>query len=112
MKRGAKFILGLATLVPAVYFPSLLFTPLGEIFSTSPVSPEAPLWVLYFAAFHFFMYLYMGFLLALYMINLLGRKDVGRTTKALWSIALVVGNVLTMLLYWYLYIHRSSSDSR
>ncbi len=101
MKKAVKLSLGIATLVPLFYFTLLFLTPLGKVFSTDPLSPEAPPWLLYFTAFHFFMYLYTGFLLAFYVINLFGKNGMERDRKILWAIALILVNVFAMPVYWY-----------
>ncbi len=94
MGKGAKLIFGAATLIPALYFSALFLIPLGRVFSVDPMSSEAPGWVLYFTAFHFLMYLYTGFLLAFYVINLFGRGEIGREKKLLWTLALIAGTSL------------------
>ncbi|RLJ70448.1 hypothetical protein BCF55_0723 [Hydrogenivirga caldilitoris] len=107
MSRAQRLTLGIVTLVPLVYVIVVLVTPLRAVFTTDPMSSEAPEWFLYFTALHFFMYLYMGLLLAFYMLHLFGNKAISREVKALWAILLVFGSVLTMPLYWFIHVWRN-----
>ncbi len=107
MTKGQRVALGVATIFPLFYILIVLLTPLRIVFTTDPMSPQAPDWFLYFTALHFFMYLYTGLLLAFYLIHLFGNKGMNRESKALWAFLLIVGSIFTMPVYWYLHIWRS-----
>ena len=107
MSKAQKIFLGAATISPLLYLIVVLPTPLRIVFTTDPMSPDAPDWFLYFTAFHFFMYLYTGLLLAFYLIHLFGNKGISKENKAFWAFLLIFGSVLTMPLYWYLHVWRS-----
>ncbi len=106
MTKGQKAALGAVTLGPLIYTVLVVSTPLRAVFFTDPASPEAPNWFLYFTAFHFFMYLYTGFLLTFYMIHLFGNRSLSRGSKMLWAFLLITGFLLSMPLYWFLHIWR------
>ncbi len=107
MTKGQKIAVGSATLLPLIYTVVVVSTPLRSVFTTDPTSPDAPDWLLYFTAFHFFMYLYTGFLLTFYLIHLFGNRNIGKERKILWTLLLILGSLLTMPVYWFLHIWRA-----
>ena len=109
MSRTQKVYIGIATVFPLLYLIVVLLTPLRMVFTTDPASPEAPDWFLYFTAFHFFMYLYTVLLLAFYIIHLFGNSSISREVKLIWTLALLIGSVLTMPIYWYLHVWKIRS---
>ena len=46
-------------------------------------------------------------LLVVYIIDVFKNKKVKNDIKALWAIILILGNVIAMPIYWYLYIWRA-----
>ncbi len=110
MTEGQRIALGIATLLPLIYTVLVVSTPLRRIFTTDPTSPEAPDWFLYFTAFHFFMYLYTGFLLTFYLIHLFGNRRLGREGKILWTLFLIAGFLFSMPAYWLFHIWKAERE--
>jgi len=106
MTKGQKLFLGIASVVPVIYVLALIFTPLKETFSLDLTSPNTPDWIIYFTAFNFLMYLYIGLLTAFYLIHLLGNPDMKREEKITWALLLIVGSVFVIPVYWFLKIWR------
>lgn len=49
-------------------------------------------------------------LLVFYMVHLFRNEAVPQEQKALWAVVLFLGNVLSMPVYWYLYIWAPPAD--
>ncbi len=106
MTGPQKILLGVASVVPALYLIALFTTPLKDTFTVGITSPEAPDWMLIFVAFHFLMYLYIGLLIAFFMIHLFGNPNISKESKAMWAFSFVLLFPVSMPAYWYLYIYR------
>ena len=107
MKKSTKILLGLATLWPFLYmilfflfiFSSILFMP-------GPGGGESglPFFFVVFIALHLLTMLWIMGLTVFYIVNVFRNDRVDKDKKALWAVVIFMGNMISMPIYWYLYI--------
>ena len=113
LNRGLRLVLGVLTIAPIGYlvlFLSYLFPKLASV-----LEGPAPQRDQYSTLFHTVVLLHLtaivlAFAILGFCIVYLFRTDrVPPDKKALWATVLLLGNMLTMPVFWYLYIWREPS---
>ncbi len=113
MSRGKAIALGLFTVWPFVYailfMSSILFLVVGEL--ASAVSPGAPpdAFLLIFPL-HLLTMLDVLVVQVIYVVYLFRTGRVPQDKKALWAAVLILGNMIAMPVFWYLYLWRRPND--
>lgn len=114
MTRGRAIALGLFTLWPFVYavlfMSSILFFVVADI--ATAVSPaESPDAFLLIFPLHLLTMLEILVLQVIYVVYLFGTDRVRQDKKALWAAVLILGNMIAMPVFWYLYVWRRPDDA-
>lgn len=106
--KFSKVLVLVATVIPPLYF--VLFFVMFFSFAVAKTGPPM------FAHFGLFFGLHLGVmllicaLLVFYMVFLFKTDRVKAEMKALWAIVLFMGSPISMPIFWFLYIWRSSSS--
>ncbi len=113
MSRQAKIIVGVATFWPIVYVAFFVGFIAALVISQGFGSPQVggpddgvPKWFIVFLLFHIMTGLLVIGLMIFYIVDLFRNPRVPGEMKALWAIVLFLGNLVSMPVYWYLYIWR------
>lgn len=96
MKTTMKKLVGLITFMP--------FTLLGVLFIDFLVYPKELLADKYLEHVQACTFIWIIGLLAFYFIHLFRTRIIDEEKRVLWAIVLLVGNVVTMPIYWYRHI--------
>lgn len=102
MSRTKALALGALTLWPVVYILLFMGT-LAYMALFTPNRPMPPYLALLFVL-HLLTMLEIFVLLVYYIAHLFKTTAIPQDKKALWGVVLFMGNVLSMPVYWYLYI--------
>jgi len=109
LNKTARILLAAATLWPFVYaflFTLFVLSTMARM-TTSPASAERafrPFAVV--ATVHMFTIFWIFALIAFYIVHLFRTDHVPTDKKALWAVVLFLGHMLSMPVYWYLFIWR------
>jgi len=108
--RGGRIALGIATIWPLVWGGMFNFV-FFRIFDLLGVPgafshPEAVISAIAFFILHIFTVLLVMAFLVLYIVHIGMSGRVPRNRMALWIVLVLLGHMLTMPVYWYLYIWR------
>ena len=99
-----KKLVGLITFMP--------YTLLGVLFIDFLVYPKELLAGKCLAHVQICTLLWIIGLLAFYLVHLFRAKIVDGEKRMLWAIVLLIGNVITIPIYWYRYIRQSTPPSK
>ncbi len=106
MSKTKKMLLGLATLWPMVY-KGLFFMFVFAFFVMAITRTQPRILGVAFAAIfplHILTMVGMVALLFVYIRDLFRNDRVPSDQKALWAVVLLLGGIIAMPIYWYLYI--------
>ena len=115
MKRPAKLLLGALTIWPIIYGFLFLCSVIGLILwqVSQPQAPgppsdgEPPAWFMVgLVAAHLGTMLEIFALGVFYVYHLYHNDRVEKQLKAFWAVIIILGNMLAMPVYWYLYVWR------
>ena len=109
MSKGKSLLLAIFTAWPFLYmlfFFSIIFLVMMPTFSGQAPSSEMPKMLMVIFPLHLLTMLDMFALLIIYIVHLFKTNRVPEDKKALWAVALFLGNLIAMPIYWYLYIWR------
>jgi hypothetical protein len=112
MKKSTKILLALATLWPFVYmilFFVMIFSMVMFMPTQSGEESEAPTFILIIFPLHLLTMLWIMALTVFYIVNVFRNDRVDKDKKALWAVVILLGNMIAMPVYWYLYIWREPS---
>lgn len=115
MKKPAKILLLIATIWPFIYgiiFFIIMFSTLSSMPVNGP--PDAGAFGEIFRVIiplHLLTMLEVLGLMIFYIVNIFRNDRVVKDKKALWAVVIFLGNVMTMPVYWYLYIWKEENDS-
>jgi hypothetical protein len=120
LSRPLALLVGVLTLWPVVYlllfFGFVATSFLWVAWTDGPTaghSPVLPLAVSLLFGAHFATILLMFVLIAFYIAYLFKTDRVPQDKKALWAVVLFLGNMLTMPVFFYLYVwpsHRPTTS--
>jgi len=111
MSRNSKILLGLATVWPILYiFIFVIFVAFMAFYMAAdfahggmpPSHPPVAFFVL--IPLHILSILLVGGLLTYYIVDLFRTTRIPNDMKALWAVVLFFGNIISMPIYWYLFI--------
>lgn len=109
MSKPNKIILAIATLWPLVYFHIFIGFWLYLTFWASSLprgGEETRTATIVIFAMHGITILWIFALTAIYIRHVFKNQRVANDRKPLWANVLLFGNVISMPIYWYLYIWR------
>lgn len=119
MGRFPKLLLGVISFWPVIYlfiFMGFFFIQFFTFFSTQVSSPQPTNITNTFTLFrtlfimHLLTMLLILTLMALYVVDVFKNERVTQDKKALWAVVLLMGGMIAMPVYWYLYIWREPHD--
>src|SRR6266851_4214923 len=115
MTKPAKVLLGIVTIWPAIYMAfffmavCLLFASFLGVPSEGGY-PGRLLGILF--PLHLGTILGIVGLGCFYIYHLFKNDLIDQDKKALWAVILLMGNMISMPVYWYLYIWRDNAPTR
>jgi len=112
MSKSKKVILGIATVWPILYMVLsflFVFSQISFVSSGNQLK-EPPTWFFLIFSLHLFTMILIGILLYIYIKNVFKNHRVSQDKKALWAVVLFLGNIISMPIYWYLYIWRGAKQ--
>jgi uncharacterized membrane protein YozB (DUF420 family) len=99
-----KVLLGGATLLPFLYmiiFMGFMISAFGLSFSSDAPMPQINLPILF--AVHLIVGILSVGLIVFYIVNVFKNERVDKDKKAVWAVVLIMGGIIAMPIYWYLY---------
>ena len=102
MSRTKALALGALTIWPVVY--TLLFMGMMAYMALFTANGSMPPFLALIFVLHLLTMLEVFVLLVFYVVHLFKTAAIPQDKKALWGVVLFLGNVLSMPVYWYLYI--------
>src|SRR4030095_5425561 len=109
MKPLTKILLGIATVWPFCYMIFFFLFMVSSFFlaragGDSAIEPS----FLLIVPLHFLTMLVITALTVFYIVNVFRNERVDKDKKVLWTIVLLMGSMIAMPIYWYLYIWSDS----
>jgi hypothetical protein len=107
MSKPIKILIGLATCWPVIYLGVFFFA----VFSTLPSTgagggaPPGDLFSV-ILPLHLITMLWIVGLTVFYIVDVFRNRAVTDDKRVLWAVVLFMGNMISMPIYWYLYIWR------
>ena len=115
MSKRKAIVLAVFTAWPLVYLLLFVCTIFAMILLDSSGSQHAsgpPTIVLIIVPLHFLTMLEILILMVIYIRHVFKTDRVPQDKKALWAAVLLLGNMIAMPIYWYLYIWKGSNDGQ
>ena len=81
-----------------------IFIMMATTFMNDNPSAEPPIIMMVIFPLHIFTMFEIFVLIAIYMFYLFKTDVVPQDKKALWAVVLFLGNMISMPIFWYLYI--------
>ncbi|MDP8943482.1 MAG: hypothetical protein M3N16_05110 [Actinomycetota bacterium] len=112
MGRLAKFALGLATLWPPLYIV-FFFVVVATASIRGGGEPDEHLLVpeVVLLGLHLFTFVLIIVLLVIYLVHAYRTDRIPESRRTFWAVALFMGSIVSMPLYWWLYIRRDEAGS-
>lgn len=114
MTKRRAVALGVFTAWPFLYMilfmSSILMAILADLASTGPAG-EPPDVFLFIIPLHLLTMLEIFALMIFYVIYLFKTDAVPQDKKALWAAVILLGGMVSMPVFWYLYVWRQTSRS-
>jgi len=111
MTKGKAITLGLFSIWPVIYFFFFMAVFFLMVATTAMHQGQAadglPLFFLIIFPLHIFTMLEIFILLAIYLTYLFKTDVVPADKKALWAVALFLGHMIAMPVFWYIYIWKN-----
>ena len=111
MTKGKAIALGIFSIWPFVYmfiFMGFFFLTIVTTFmSTNSPGNDPPIMLKLIFPLHFFTMFEIFVLLVIYMVFLFKTDVVPKDKKALWAVVLFMGNMISMPIFWYIYIWKN-----
>src|SRR3989338_9027966 len=102
MPKSQKIVLGIATMWPIFYMIFFFVFVFSQIFFSSSREPSTGFFLIF--PLHFSTIILTFVLLFIYINNVFRNDRIAQDKKALWAACLFMGNMISMPIYWYLYI--------
>jgi len=112
LSRPLSLLLGVATITPLVYIAIFLayFMPQFQSLGQGGLNPRGFFDLLFLVSgLHLIVLMFILALLMVYMTTVT-RSDIPMNRKSTWILALLLGNVVVMPVFWYLHIWRVPRD--
>jgi len=106
MNKALRVVFGAVTLWPIGYAMFFIGTGFFSFFFPA----YAHTWDSVLLPLHLLTIVWIWALVAFYLIHLFKGDRVHRDQKVLWALVLLVGNIMVMPAYWYLYIWRDAPN--
>ena len=113
MTKGKAITLGIFSVWPFLYmilFMGSIFIMMATTFMNNNPSTEPPIIMMVIFPLHFFTIFEIFVLIAIYMFYLFKTDVVPQDKKALWAVVLFLGNMISMPIFWYLYIWKKLEE--
>lgn len=114
MTKPAKVVLGIVTIWPAIYM-AFFFVVVCLLFASFLGEPSDGGYLVRLLGILFPLHLGTIVVIvglgAFYIYHLFQNDQIGQNQKALWAVVLLMGNMISMPVYWYLYFWRDNSES-
>jgi predicted permease len=110
MKRSTKLGIGIATLWPAIHVIAFLIF-VSVVDADSPHLQLDSWFLPALFGLHCVVMFWMVLLLVAYLRHLYKNDRVPESKRMFWVLALCFGNILTMPVYWYLFVWKENSQS-
>ena len=107
MKKSIAIVWGLITLLPFAYFVYFISVVSGFEPAKSAAEAEAEFNSIF--RLHMLNMLLILALIISYIVYLFKTEHVAKDKKALWAVVLFMGNMLSMPIFWFLYVWRPIS---
>jgi len=105
MSRGKKITLAIFTAWPLFYMVLFMCSMFGMFFFADGGHSSGPdIFFMIIFPLHFFTMFEILALMVIYIVHLFKTDAVPQDKKALWAVVLLLGNMIAMPIYWYLYI--------
>lgn len=114
MSKPAKIILFVATLWPLIYmfiFFGFIFSGVSSLAGLLNTSGGPPTGFMTIFGLHLITVTWMMGLIVIYIINVFNNERVAGDKKALWAVVLFLGSIISMPVYWYLYIWKEPDQT-
>ena len=110
MKRAGIMLLGVITVCPLAYMFFFFVNIFGTIVTSSVSGSDFGMIIPFEILFilHGLTILLMFCLLAFYITFLFRTDKINNDKKTLWALVLFMGNILSMPVFWYLYLWRNT----
>lgn len=106
MNKTKAIVLGLLTILPmcyVVFFFSMIINGFTSVFFDSEFTNMANLFRIIFPL-HILTMLLVVVLLFIYIRDVFRNNNITNDHKTLWAVVIFFGNVISMIVYWYLNI--------
>lgn len=113
MTKGRAITLGIFSIWPIIYmflFIGSIFVMMATFFVGNSPSNEPPIIMMVIFPLHFFTMFEIFVLIAIYMFFLFKTDVVPQDKKALWAVVLFLGNIISMPIFWYLYVWKKLKE--
>jgi hypothetical protein len=113
--KSGKIIMGILTFLPAFYlilFATFFYGIAIWMIPGMGSKCEIPMFIAYLIPVHFLVVIIALVLVFYYIFNAAGSKLVDKDIKPLWIAGLLLGNVIIMPVYWYLYIWKDGKKTK
>ncbi len=113
MSRGKAITLGIFTAWPFVFlviFTVAMFATFLSDISSSAAEPEPPLLFFLVIPLQLLTMLVVFILVIIYVVFLFRTETVSQDKKALWAAVLILGNMIAMPVFWYLYVWKQPKE--
>lgn len=104
MNKTKAIMLAAFTIWPIAYMFVFMASIAGSFFFMRSGSNQMPRFFDIIFALHFLTMLEIFGLLIYYVLHLFKTDAIAQDKKALWAVVLIMGNAISMPVYWYLYI--------
>ena len=114
MTKGKAVTLGVFSLWPFIYmilFMGSIFIMMATSFVGNSSTNEPPIIMMVIFPLHFFTVFEIFVLLGIYIYYLFKTDVVPQDKKALWAVVLFLGNMISMPIFWYLYIWKKLKEN-
>jgi hypothetical protein len=113
MTKGKAITLGIFSIWPFLYmilFMGSIFIIMASAFAGHPSGNEPPAIMMVILPLHLFTMFLIFALIAFYLFYLFKTDVVPQDKKALWAVVLFLGNMVSMPIFWYLYIWKNLQE--
>ena len=114
MTKGKAVTLGIFSVWPILYmilFMGTIFIMMAATFAGHPPRDSQQKILMVILPLHLFTILEIFALVPIYLFYLFKSDVVAHDKKALWAVVIFSGNMISMPIFWYLYIWKISKEN-